>query len=132
MSKTGTALIKPDPNKKSHVVVGLESDAKKIKVNRPMFWVSKTKVPGEKVAEWFCNRTEEEPQHKHDINSPCFWVEFDKGSPFESKKFTSDTNGYACSDNVRKDVEPDKEKRYHYYVYMNDRPPLDPTGGVEP
>jgi hypothetical protein len=132
MNKTGPALIKPDPNKKSHVVVGLESGAKKIKVNRAMFWVSKSGETGEKVAEWFCNRTEEEPLHKHDINSPCFWVEFDKGSPFESEKFTSDANGYAYSDKVRDDVKPDTAKRYHYYVHMNDKPPLDPTGGVEP
>jgi hypothetical protein len=69
MDKAAPGLIKIDPEKESHVGVGLESGAKKPKVSRETFWISKS---NEEVAEWFCQRKDVEEKHEHGKDAPCF------------------------------------------------------------
>jgi hypothetical protein len=128
MAKHVPALVKLNRTRESDVGVGLESTGRKPKISREIFWVSKSQ--GDCV-QWFCNREEVEKHHVHGEDSPCFTVIFDKnGSPFESRDFTSDKNGYACSDRIT--AEPDESRIYHYRVVMKDKEPLDPSGGVRP
>ena len=126
MAEPGKGLIKPDPNKESHIGIALEPGGQGIKVSRETFWVSKSKM---EVAEWFCLRKEEEPEHAH--GKDCFTVKFDQkdGSPFTSDTFTSDENGYRSSDGVKGIVTPDLNKTYKYTVTVGSKT-LDPKGGV--
>jgi hypothetical protein len=128
MATRGPALITFDPEKKSHVAVGLEPGGKTIKVSRDHFTVSKSK---DEVVEWFCLRHLVEQGHKH--GKECFTVSFNKDDcPFvQNHQFGTDVNGYACSTKLKPDVKP-KEKIYKYTIQMNGKTPLDPTGGVEP
>jgi hypothetical protein len=121
MAEPGKGLIKPDPNKESHIGIALEPGGKGIKVSRETFWVSKSKM---EVAEWFCLM-------KHVHGKDCFTVEFDKedGSPFTSDTFTSDENGYRASDYVKGILTPDPKKTYKYTITVGSET-LDPKGGV--
>lgn len=126
MTTTGPGSTKFDPSKKSHIAIGLEPGGKSIEIYRETFWVKKNEV-----VEWYCDRTVEDPTHKH--SQDCFTVKFDKdGSPFKNDTFTSDANGYACSGAVNAHVSPDVNKKYRYTVSMNGKADLDPRGGVQP
>ena len=124
MATHAPSLVTIDPTKESQVGIALEPVTKGISVTRETFWLRKS---CEEVAEWFCLRT-----HEHGKDSPCFTVKFDKdGTPFMSSVFVSNNQGYACSDQLRRDIVP-SDRIYHYHVYIAGQTPLDPGGGVKP
>jgi len=115
MATPGPGRKQFDPKKESHV--GVMGTA----VTREEFWVSHSR---KEVAEWFCQQ-----DHTHGEKHPCFIVRFNKdGSPFKSSVFTSDSNGYACSDDIVVAASP---TIYKYSVEANGHV-QDPGGGVKP
>jgi hypothetical protein len=98
-----------------HIIV---DQTGQITVDRDPFWVSKGK--DEEVV-WHCTSTDPKDPH------PNFTVDFDKnGSPFNESHFSSD---WPCSGLVKRNVQPDRDRLYHYTVRVGTNS-LDPDGGV--
>ena len=71
---------------------------------------------------WVCAQN-----HKHDVDGPCFTVDFEKnGSPFYESQFSSDA---PVSGLAKRSVLPGP-KRYNYTVRVGDKI-SDPAGGVK-
>ncbi|HTQ86095.1 MAG TPA: hypothetical protein VMI93_07785 [Candidatus Solibacter sp.] len=113
-------------NKLSHVGIQQHLETKQTTVTRETFHVSE---PKKERCEWFCLESQRDKGHKH--SAGCFTVRFNKGdvSPFQSAVFTSNEEGYACSDRI---VVPGSDKIYKYSVEVNGKEVLDPGGAVDP
>lgn len=72
---------------------------------------------------WVCAQN-----HKHDVDGPCFTVDFEKnGSPFYESQFSSDA---PVSGLAKRSVLPGP-KIYNYTVRIAGKDDLDPGGGVK-
>ena len=106
-----------------------DTEAKKLKVTLPTFWVCKLDVGDGDVAEWFCQLNPKNRIHSND--PPCFTIKFKKESPFEHAQFNS-VDGHAGSDKIRDNLIPSETRIYEYSIESPGKEVLDPGGGVRP
>jgi hypothetical protein len=118
--ETHMTKVAPAPQlREVSVEIGL--DAKGNLVASPeYFYVSKS---GNQEVRWVCAIA-----HEHNLDGPCFTVDFEKnGSPFYEIQFSSDAS---YSGLVRREVLPGP-KVYEYTIRSGNKS-TDPGGGVKP
>lgn len=101
------------------VKINTDPKTKKITVSPDPFEVSKG---NKEQVQWICGQN-------HDHNNPkgCFWIHFDKESPFDKKEFRKHME-LSSPPNDASVIE----KKYKYSVDIDGYPTLDPIGVVKP